>query len=119
MLAADKASLDAALGVFTATSALLASKWVGNSLVLVAKEVDQGASDVLDISSWHVHPLLKVRCGMLDNMDGGHGTNDDDGGTTTACTASASASQERGECFGATKHHHHRIEKVCGVCVCN
>lgn len=67
VLSADKAALDAALGVFTATSALLASKWVGNTLVLVAKEVDKGAStsDGLDLSSWHVHPLLKVCWGML------------------------------------------------------
>lgn len=59
MLAADKASLDASLGIFTATSALLATKWATNSLVVVAKEAD--GAPILDATTeWEAHPLIKV-----------------------------------------------------------
>lgn len=57
VLAADKASLDASLGILTATSAVLATKWASNSLVVVAKEADGAPTDA---TKWEAHPLIKV-----------------------------------------------------------
>lgn len=57
VLAADKASLDASLGILTATSALLATKWATKSLVVVAKEADGAPTDATE---WEAHPLIKV-----------------------------------------------------------
>lgn len=61
VLAADKASLDASLGILTATSALLATKWASNSLVVVAKEGAASSAAAADATAWEAHPLIKVQ----------------------------------------------------------